>query len=83
MMRHSLKAMAAIALIGAGLALPAASPSAARTATPRHYQNPYGEAAIPRYGARNVRCGGRRYTYLGGWGCDYYRYTYDWPLGHR
>jgi hypothetical protein len=27
--------------------------------------------------------GGRLYAYGGGWGCDYYRYSYDWPLGRR
>lgn len=27
--------------------------------------------------------GGRHYTFLGGWGCDYYRYSWEWPKGHR
>jgi hypothetical protein len=34
--------------------------------------------------SRIYRCkGGRYYTYGGGWGCDYYRYSYDWPFGRR
>jgi hypothetical protein len=33
-----------------------------------------------RYARRHYRRGYRRGY---GWGCDYYRYSYDWPLGHR
>jgi hypothetical protein len=38
--------------------------------------------AVPRWYARHP-CRGRVYTYLAGWGCDYYRYSWDWPKGHR
>jgi len=38
--------------------------------------------AVPRWYARHP-CRGRVYTYLRGWGCDYYRYSWDWPKGHR
>jgi hypothetical protein len=38
--------------------------------------------AMPRWYRRHP-CRGRVYTYLAGWGCDYYRYSWDWPKGHR
>jgi len=38
--------------------------------------------AVPRWYRRHP-CRGRVYTYLAGWGCDYYRYSWDWPKGHR
>lgn len=38
--------------------------------------------AVPRWYRRHP-CRGRVYTYLAGWGCDYYRYSWDWPKGRR
>ena len=60
-----------------------ASPAvAAKAASPHHYQTFCGKVVAPPY--RYFRCkGGRLYTYGGGWGCDYYLYSYDWPLGRR
>ena len=60
-----------------------ASPAvAAKAASPHHYQTFRGKVVAPPY--RYFRCkGGRLYAYGGGWGCDYYRYSYDWPLGRR
>ena len=60
-----------------------ASPAvAAKAASPHHYQTFRGKVVAPPY--RYFRCkGGRLYTYGGGWGCDYYLYSYDWPLGRR
>ena len=79
-MRRTLKATAVSALAAAIVAGSSAVPAFAAKSGLRHYQHPYGKVAVPRY----YRCkGGRHYTYAGGWGCDYYRYTYDWPLGRR
>jgi hypothetical protein len=60
-----------------------ASPAvAAKAASPHHYQTFRGKVVAPPY--RYFRCkGGRLYAYGGGWGCDYYRYSYDLPLGRR
>jgi hypothetical protein len=38
--------------------------------------------AVPNWYRRHP-CRGRVYTYLVGWGCDSYRYSWDWPKGHR
>lgn len=38
--------------------------------------------AVPRWYRRHP-CRGRFYTYLRGWGCDYYRYSWEWPKGRR
>jgi len=38
--------------------------------------------AVPRWYRRHP-CRGRVYTYLAGWGCDYYRYSWEWPKGRR
>jgi hypothetical protein len=76
---------AMLALIGASIAC--APASAARTATllsQREYtrHDIYGTPA--RYASPIFRCrGGRHYTYLGGWGCDYYVYSQNWPYGRR
>ena len=63
---------------------PASPALAARPLSQRHYtrHDIYGTPA--RYASRLYRCkGGRHYTYLGGWGCDYYVYSQDWPYGRR
>lgn len=85
MKRRSLRAFAIAALAGAVLASPLVSPaSAAKSGSQRYYQGHHGKGASALRASRIYRCkGGRHYTYGGGWGCDYYRYTYDWPLGHR
>ena len=76
-MRRSLKRLAATALIGASIVSALDSPAvAAKPASQRYYTHHeiYGTPA--RYASRIYRCnGGRYYTYLGGWGCDYYRYS--------
>ncbi|MGH6825333.1 hypothetical protein [Methyloceanibacter sp.] len=84
-MWRSFKTMAATALIGASIACALASPAlAAKPASGRHYAHHdiYGTPA--RYASRIFRChGGRHYTDLDGWGCDYYLYSYAWPYGRR
>jgi hypothetical protein len=57
-----------------------ASPAvAAKAASPHHYQTFRGKVVAPPY--RYFRCkGGRFYAYGGGWGCDYYRYSYKGTL---
>lgn len=36
------------------------------------------------YGRRGFACpGGRRYSFRGGWGCDYYIYSWGYPKGRR
>ena len=83
-MRRMLKAMAVSTLATALLAIVLVVPASAAKSGVRYSQHPYGKVAVPRYGARYYRChGGRHYTYMGGWGCDYYRYSYDWPYGRR
>jgi hypothetical protein len=79
-MRSLLKTLAAMALVGGSRACAVVSPaSAAKPAAQRHYTH-HGGADIygtrARYASPIYRCrGGRHYTYLGGWGCDYYVYS--------
>ena len=84
-MRRSVRAFAIAALAGAVLASPLVSPaSAAKSGSQRYTQSHHGKSASALRASRVHRCkGGRYYTYGGGWGCDYYRYSYDWPFGHR
>ena len=83
-MRRTLKAIVVSMLAGAFIAAALTPPAFAAKSGGRYYQHPQGKVSVPCYGARYYRCnGGRHYTFLGGWGCDYYRYTYDWPLGRR
>jgi hypothetical protein len=83
-MRHFLTAIAAV-LAGAMLTGSLATPAfAAKSGSQRYYQSQYGKITIARHVSGVQRCkGGRYYTYGGGWGCDYYRYSYDYPLGRR
>ena len=82
-MRPSVRAVAIAALAGAVLASPLVSPASA-TGRQHYYQSHHGKSAWALRAYRIYRCkGGRYYTWGGGWGCDYYRYSYDWPLGHR
>jgi hypothetical protein len=74
-----------LALIGASIACALAPPAfAAKPASHRYdtHEDIYGTPA--RQASGIFRChGGRHYIYLGGWGCDYYVYSYDWPYGRR
>ena len=83
--RRSVRAFAIAILAGAVLACPLVSPaSASKSGNQRYYQSHHGRSANALRASRVYRCkGGRYYTYGGGWGCDYYRYSYDWPLGRR
>jgi hypothetical protein len=74
-----------LALIGASIACAPASPALAATPlSHRYYTHQDVNGAPARYASRIYLCkGGRHYTYLGGWGCDYYVYSYDWPYGRR
>ena len=84
-MRRFVGAFAIAALAGAVLATPLVSPaSASKSGNQRYYQSHIGKGASALRASRIYRCkGGRHYTYGRGWGCDYYRYSYDWPLGRR
>lgn len=84
-MRRSVRAFAIAALTGAVLANPLVSPpSAAKAGNQRYAQSHSGNSAGDLRASRIYRCkGGRYYSYGGGWGCDYYRYSYDWPYGRR
>jgi hypothetical protein len=84
-MRLSPRTLTIIALIGASIACAPASPaSAAKPASQRYYSHNDASGAPARHASRVYRCkGGRHYTYAGGWGCDYYVYSYDWPYGRR
>jgi hypothetical protein len=83
--RRSVRAFAIAILAGAVLAFPLVSPaSVSKSGNQRYYQSHHGRSANALHASRIYRCkGGRYYTYGGGWGCDYYRYSYDWPLGRR
>ena len=85
MKRRSVRAFAIAILAGAILAGPLVSPaSASKSGNQRYYQSHHGKSAGALRASRIYRCkGGRYYIYGGGWGCDYYRYSYDWPLGRR
>jgi hypothetical protein len=77
-----------LALIGASIACAPASPALAAKPPSQRYYAHHGGADIygtpARQASRIFRChGGRHYTYAGGWGCDYYVYSYDWPYGRR
>jgi hypothetical protein len=82
--RRSLRAFAIAILVGAVLAGPLVSLASATPGNQRYYQSHHGRSASALRASRIYHCkGGRYYTYGGGWGCDYYRYSYDWPLGRR
>jgi hypothetical protein len=74
-----------LALIGASIACAPASPALAATPLSHRYYTPHDIYGTPaRQASRIFRChGGHHYTYLGGWGCDYYVYSQDWPYGRR
>jgi hypothetical protein len=79
-MRHSMKTLAAIALVGAAIvAFLAGGPAFASMPSSRgytHHKNAYADGIAARYSTRLYVCnGGRTYTFLGGWGCDYYFYS--------
>ena len=84
-MRRSIRAFAIAALAGAVLTGPLVSLAyAAKSGSQRYTQSNHGTSAGALRASRLHRCkGGRSYTYGGGWGCDYYRYSYDWPFGRR
>ena len=83
-MRHSVRAFAIAALAGAVLASPLVSPASAAKSGSQRYTQSHGKSADALRASRIYRCrGGRYYTYGGGWGCDFYRYSYDWPYGRR
>jgi len=67
-----------ISLVGLASA-PAMASKLSGARSPAHSFRPL---AVPRW-YRKHPCGGRLYTYLGGWGCDYYRYSRTWPKGRR
>lgn len=77
-MRRSMKALVGIALVGAAIvSFMAVGPAFASMASSRGYthKNAYAGGTSARYSARLYACnGGRTYTFLGGWGCDYYFY---------
>ena len=83
--RRSVRAFATAILAGAVLACPLVSPaSASKSGNHRYYQSHSDKGMSALRASRIDRCkGGRYYTYGGGWGCDNYRYSYDWPKGHR
>jgi hypothetical protein len=72
-MRLSPRTLAVMALIGAWCASVHASPaSAAKPASQRYHTHQDVNGTPARQASRIFRCrGGRHYTYLGGWGCDY------------
>jgi len=74
-----------LALIGASIACAPASPAfAAKPPSQRHYTYNDATGTPARHASPIFRChGGRHYTYAGGWGCDYFVYSYDWPYGRR
>jgi hypothetical protein len=75
-MRRPFKIMLlATALVGASML--GASTMAALAAKPLGLRNgPHGDVRPAPYWQWTHGCrGGRYYTYLGGWGCDYYAYS--------
>jgi hypothetical protein len=78
------KALVVVALGSslAGLAFASAPAVASKLSGARSpaYASRY--SAVPRW-YRSHPCRGRTYTYLAGWGCDYYRYSRAWPKGRR
>ena len=83
--RRSVRAFAIVALAGAVLVCPLARPAfAAKSGSQRYTQSHHGKSTSALRVSRFYGCKvGHYYTYGGGWGCDYYRYSYDWPLGRR
>ena len=78
---RSATAIMAITLTGVCLTLTLAAPAFATGFARKHYTPRYGapSTGMPHHPARYFRCrGGRYYTFLGGWGCDYY-YPYYRP----
>jgi hypothetical protein len=77
-MWRSLKELAAGALVGASSISIAATPALASKPSSHgytHHKGAYGGGTAARYNSRLYACnGGRTYTFLGGWGCDYYLY---------
>lgn len=72
---RSIAAMAVMVLIGAALTASPESSAFAAGFARKHDASRYAgrRAALPHHPARYFRCrGGRFYTVLGGWGCDYY-----------
>mgnify|MGYP005851869429 CR=1 FL=1 len=80
---RSTTAIAAASLVGLALMLALASPALATGFTRKDYAPRYGApvtGTARHHPARYFRCrGGRFYTFLGGWGCDYYGYPYYLP----
>jgi hypothetical protein len=76
---------AMLALIGGLVACAPASRALAATGLSTHHSAHHDIYGAPaRYASPIYRCrGGRHYTYLGGWGCDYYVYSQNWPYGRR
>lgn len=76
-MWRSLKAFGAVSLVGAISVSLAATPALASKPSSRlyaHHRGAYFDGTAARYNPRFACNGGRTYTYLGGWGCDYYFY---------
>jgi hypothetical protein len=75
-MRRSLTAIAGAVLASAVHVSPLATPAfAAKSGSQRYYQSHHGKGGSALHASRIYRCkGGRYYTYLGGWGCDFYLY---------
>jgi hypothetical protein len=74
---RSIKAIAAMALLGVAMTLTLQSSASAMGLASRHYAPRHGIAdstgTTALYASRIYRCkGGFFYAYLGGWGCDYY-----------
>jgi hypothetical protein len=76
-MRRLWKAVAVMALAGTCTAATAAPPALAAkpSSSYTHHKSAHVSGTPARYASRLYACnGGRYYTYLGGWGCDYYLY---------
>jgi hypothetical protein len=72
--------MATLGIALAGVASAPAMASKLSGARLPAYSSRY--EAVPNWYRRHP-CRGRVYTYLAGWGCDYYRYSWDWLKGRR
>jgi hypothetical protein len=75
-------AVAAVAVALVGLAPAPAMASKLFGARGPAYGDSYRYRPMPPWYRRHA-CRGRPYAYLGGWGCDYYRYSWDYPRGRR
>ena len=83
-MRRTLVTLAAIALAGFCFASAVPAPVFGAKKASARYHSQYSSGTRALYASRFFRCkGGRYYTWGGGWGCDYYVYSYDWPLGRQ